>query len=328
MVAEHAPSRGTTLLNNPLTPVSGVAALTHFGLLQFTGADAAAFLQGQLSCDVNALQPGHAVYGSYNTPKGRMLASFLLWRDETGFTMQLPRSVCEATRRRLSMYVFRSKVTVRDASDEYVLLGAAGTDAVPVLALLITAPPAAALAMAVAPGARLLRLDSARVLIVVDRELGHTLTEALTAQLHPLSTDLWDWTDIRAGIPYITPATQDQFVPQMANLDLINGVSFTKGCYPGQEIVARMHYLGKLKQRMYLAATSDGELPHPGDKLYSPDTGDQATGMIVNAVRGPDGRPAALAVMHIESFKRGEVHLKAPAGPRLEFMNLPYSIPS
>ena len=328
MAAEHAPSRGNTLSNDALSPVSGVAALTHFGLLQFTGTDAAAFLQGQLSCDVNALQPGHAVYGSYNTPKGRMLASFLLWRDETGFTMQLPRSVCEATRKRLSMYVLRSKVTVRDASDDYVLLGAAGTDAMPVLASLITAAPAAALAMAAGPGARLLRLDPARVLIVVDHERGHALTEALTAALHPLSTGLWDWTNIRAGIPYITQATQDQFVPQMANLDLINGVSFTKGCYPGQEIVARMHYLGKLKQRMYLAAAPDDELPQPGDKLYGPDTGEQATGMIVNAARGPDGRPAALAVMHIESFKRGEVHLKDPAGPRLEFMDLPYSIPS
>ena len=182
--------------------------------------------------------------------------------------------------------------------------------------------------MTAVPGTRLLRLDSARVLIVVEHERGHALTEALTAKLPPLSTDLWDWTNIRAGIPYITPATQDQFVPQMANLDLINGVSFTKGCYPGQEIVARMHYLGKLKQRMYLAAVPDDELPQPGDKLYSPDTGEQATGMIVNAVRGPDGRPTALAVLHSESFKRGEVHLKAPAGPRLEFMNLPYPIPS
>jgi folate-binding protein YgfZ len=328
MVAERAPSHITALLNDALMPVTGVAALTHFGLLQFAGADAAVFLQGQLSCDVNALQPGQAVYGSYNTPKGRMLASFLLWRDETGFTMQLPRSVCEATRRRLSMHVLRSKVTVRDASDDYVLFGTVGNDAMPVLASLIAEPPAAALALTTAPQARLLRLDSARVLIVVDRERGHALTEALTAKLHPLSTDLWDWTDIRAGIPYITPATQDQFVPQMANLDLISGVSFTKGCYPGQEIVARMHYLGKLKQRMYLTAAPDNELPQPGDKLYSPDTGEQATGMIVNAARGPDGRPVALAVMHIESFKRGEVHLKAPAGPRLEFMDLPYSIPS
>ena len=328
MAAEHAPSRGNTLSNDALTPVSGVAALTHFGLLQFTGTDAAAFLQGQLSCDVNALQPGHAVYGSYNTPKGRMLASFLLWRDETGFTMQLPRSVCEATRKRLSMYVLRSKVTVSDVSDDYVLLGAAGTGAIPMLASLITAAPAAALAMATVSGARLLRLDSARVLIIVDHEHGHALTEALTAKLHLLSTELWDWTDIRAGIPYITPATQDQFVPQMANLDLIDGVSFTKGCYPGQEIVARMHYLGKLKQRMYLAAVPDEDLPQPGDKLYSPDTSAQATGMIVNAARGPDGRPVALAVMHIESFKRGEVHLKVPTGPRLEFMDLPYPIPS
>ena len=92
MVAERAPNVGTTLLNDAVMPVSGVVALTHFGLIQFAGADAAAFLQGQLSCDVNALLPGQAGYGSYNTPKGRMLASFLLWREETGYTMQLPRS--------------------------------------------------------------------------------------------------------------------------------------------------------------------------------------------------------------------------------------------
>ena len=126
----------------------------------------------------------------------------------------------------------------------------------------------------------------------------------------------------------ISLPTQDQFVPQMANLDLIDGVSFSKGCYPGQEIVARMHYLGKLKQRMYLAAVEGEEVPQPGDKLYSPGTGDQATGMIVNSARDPDHRYAALAVMHIESFNAGEVHLKSPAGPRLIFMDLPYPIPS
>src|SRR5678816_3580938 len=98
--------------------MSMLVGLAQFGLLEFSGADAQAFLHAQLSCDVGSLEPGQARYGSYNTPKGRMLASFLLWRTETGFTMQLPRSVCEATRRRLSMYVLRSKVTVRDASDD------------------------------------------------------------------------------------------------------------------------------------------------------------------------------------------------------------------
>jgi len=300
--------------------------LSHFGLLQFSGTDAQAFLQGQLSCDVTGLQLRHAIYGSYNTPKGRMLATFLLWRDNTGYTMQLPRSLCEPIRRRLSMYVLRSKVNIHDASDEYELLGAVGATAKTHIARLFVDVPANALTMTAIAGASLLRLDAERFLIVVDR--GHALSNDLAANLAPVSSETWDWTNIRAGIPYITLATQDQFVPQMTNLDLINGISFAKGCYPGQEIVARMHYLGKLKQRMYFAAVTGEDIPVPGDKLYSPATGDQATGMIVNSAAGPDGGHAVLAVMHIESFNAGEVHLKSPTGTRLVFMDLPYAIPA
>ncbi|MEO8442765.1 MAG: folate-binding protein YgfZ [Betaproteobacteria bacterium] len=306
-------------------PIDGIAALAHFGLLKFTGADVQTFLQGQVSCDVGGLQRWQAIYGSYNTPKGRMLATFLLWRDDTGYAMQLPRSLCEPIRRRLSMYVLRSKVSIHDAGDGYELLGAVGSAAKTHIARLFPDAPAQTLTMTSGLGASLLRLDDERFLIVVQR--GHALREELTAGLAAVSPEIWDWTNIRAGIPYITPATQDQFVPQMANLDLINGVSFSKGCYPGQEIVARMHYLGKLKQRMYLAST-EGEVPQPGDKLYSPGTGEQSTGMVVNSAAGPDGRHAMLAVMHIDSFNAGEVHLRSPAGARLVFTDLPYAVPA
>jgi tRNA-modifying protein YgfZ len=305
--------------------IDGIAALAHFGLLQFAGVDAQAFLQGQLSCDVSGLQRRQAIYGSYNTPKGRMLATFLLWRDDTGYAMQLPRNMCEPIRRRLSMYVLRSKVGIHDAGEGYELLGAVGAATKTHVTRLFPDALAQTLTMTTSPGASLLRLDDERFLIVVER--GHALREKLTAGLAPVSPEIWDWTNIRAGIPYITPSTQDQFVPQMANLDLINGVSFSKGCYPGQEIVARMHYLGKLKQRMYLASTS-GDVPQPGDKLYSPGTGDQSTGMVVNCAAGPDGRHAMLAVMHIDSFNAGEVHLKSPTGSRLVFTDLPYAVPT
>jgi folate-binding protein YgfZ len=312
----------------PVMPVAGIAILAHFGLIHFSGEDAQAFLHGQVSCDVNALQPSHASYGSYSTPKGRMLASFLLWRDDTGFMLQLPRSLCEPVRKRLSMYILRSRVTARDASDDYVLLGLTGANAVAQLEPLFKTIPSTALAMSTAPHAHLLRLDATRFQIIASRDRGREIQNALVAHATPISAAAWDWTNVRAGIPYITPATQDQFVPQMANLDLINGVSFTKGCYPGQEIVARMHYLGKLKQRMYLATIAGNVVPQPGDKLYSADTGEQATGMIVNAAPSPDGGYAALAVMHIASFTGDDVHLKSPEGPRLNFIELPYKIPS
>ena len=308
--------------------VAGIAPLTQFGLIQCTGEDAQSFLQGQLSCDVNAVRPDSAIYGSYNTPKGRMLATFLLWRDETGYMLQLPRSMCESTRKRLALYVLRSKVKLLDVSDEYALLGIAGVGATSQLERLFDTLPPAALSISIGTDARLLRLDSERFQVAASRSRCSEIQKILSNHLPLLSTNDWDWTNIQSGIPFITPQTQDQFVPQMANLDLINGVSFSKGCYPGQEIVARMHYLGKLKQRMYLATLHGEDMPQSGDKLFSLESGEQATGMIVNTASAPDGDIAVLAVMHIASFKGGDVRLKSPAGPRLNFRNLPYEIPS
>lgn len=309
-------------------PVAGIACLSQFGLIRFSGDDAQAFLHGQLSCDVNAVQTGHALYGSYNTPKGRMLASFLLWRDDAGYVMQLPRALCEPIRKRLSMYILRSKVKAADISEDHVILGIAGGAAANLLEQLFKPVPAVVLTMTAVAGAQLLRLDAARLQIIADRARGSDLQQKLLANTHRVSEADWEWTNIQAGIPYITPGTQDQFVPQMANLDLIDGVSFSKGCYPGQEIVARMHYLGKLKQRMYLADIAGAEIPHPGDKLYSADTGEQATGMIVNAAPSPGGGHTTLAVMHISSFQSGDVHLNSLSGPALRFKPLPYKIPS
>lgn len=300
------------------------ADLSHFGLIRFSGDEAQQFLNGQLSCDVNSLEPLHARYGSYSTPKGRMLASFLLWREAGVFFMQLPASVREATQKRLAMYILRSKVKAEDASGAHVMFGVAGKDAGAILTPLFAELPAEPLALTSAEGACLLRLSADRYQIIASPERAPALRNAVARDAAPVGPAVWDWLDIRAGIPFITPATQDQFVPQMANLDAIGGVSFNKGCYPGQEIVARMHYLGRLKQRMYLASVAADEAPQPGDKLYSADTGEQSCGMIVNAAAAPDGGFDMLAVMQIESAQRGEVHWKSPDGPRLKFSDLPY----
>jgi hypothetical protein len=310
------------------TIAPGFANLEHFGLIHFSGADALPFLHGQLSCDVNGLAPASAQYGSYNTPKGRMLASFLLWHDDTGYTMQLPRALCAPVCKRLSMYVLRSKVTVRDVSNDFCLYGVAGADAAALLSPLCAAIPAPPLSIATTGQVSVLRLDTRRLQVISPAGHAGELQISLGKNFAPLGPGAWDLMTIRAGIPFVAPATQDQFVPQMANLDLIGGVSFSKGCYPGQEIVARMHYLGKLKQRMYLANISGDEVPQPGARLYSSDTGEQATGMIMNAAPAPEGGHDVLAVMHIASFAGGDVHLKSLGGPALRFMALPYRIPS
>ena len=303
-----------------------LADLSHFGLIRLAGGDAQPFLHGQLSCDVTSLQPGRAQYGSYNTPQGRMLASFLLWRDEHGYVMQLPRSLRESIRKRLSMHILRSKVKATDISDDHALIGIYGARAEAILKSLFKEIPAAPLAMVTDQHTSLLRLDTSRFEIMAAPERATPLWNALNQDATPVSQTVWNWTDIKAGIPYITPATQEQFVPQMANLDLIGGVSFSKGCYPGQEIVARMHFRGKLKQRMYLANVASEAAPQPGDKLYSAGMGDQATGNVVNAAPSPDGGYDVLAVIRIDRVLQGSVHWKSLAGPPLEFLDLPYKL--
>jgi hypothetical protein len=154
------------------------------------------------------------------------------------------------------------------------------------------------------------------------------LIELLTAAgAEKIGSEVWDRLGILSGIPTVTPATQEAFVPQMVNLDLIGGVSFEKGCYPGQEIVARMHYRGTLKQRMYLAHGTEATPPQAGDKLYSPAFGEQASGTIVSAARSPEGGFDALAVIQTAAAGKREIRWNSPDGPALTLLPLPYPIP-
>jgi len=299
--------------------------LPHPGLIRFSGEEAQAFLHNQLSCDVAALTFGHSTYGAYCTPKGRVLASFLLWRSEQGLFMQLPSSLREPIQQQLSKFILRSKVKVENASGDRALIGVAGKDAAALLQQVLGAAPTSPHDVVHVDGATIIRLPVDRYEIAVPREQAPRLAEALGAA-DTAAPEHWEWLAIRAGIPVILPATQEQFVPQMVNLDLIGGVSFQKGCYPGQEIVARMHYRGTLKQRMYLANVAAEERPQPGDKLYSPGFGEQSSGAIVNAARSPEGGHDVLAVVQIASAGGGDVRWKSPVGLPLRFMPLPYGV--
>jgi len=304
-----------------------VCELASLALIRFTGPDARAFLHGQLTCDVEALMPETSTYGSYCTPKGRVLATFLLWRSGDDYLMQLPRALREPLQKRLSMYILRSRVKAVDATGEWALLGVSGASAGALARLVAGQAPAAAHGVTHGrDGVTVIRLPGERYQLIVPAPNAQAVKELLAHQAEVTDETYWNWLDIRAGIPLITPETQEAFVPQMANLDLIGGVSFTKGCYPGQEIVARTHYRGTLKQRMYRASLPEGEPPHPGDKLYSPETGTQACGVIVNAAPAPDGVFDVLAVMQIAVAEGHEVHLRSPDGPELELQGLPYKV--
>lgn len=280
--------------------------LNDFALLRFTGSDARDFLHGQLTCDVQALQPGFSSYGGYCSPKGRLLATFLLVCDGEGYTMLLPAAIAEAIRKRLAMYVLRSKVAVSLMS--VTPIGASGDDlAAALFGLRLEVPAQTHRASGCA-----IRLPGDRVLVIGEQN-----------QPVPADDGHWRRLDIAAGIPFIGPETQEQFVPQMVNLDLIGALSYSKGCYPGQEIVARTHYLGRLKQRMYRVSAQ--AVLSAGDKLYCAELGDQSAGMIVSAVQ--DGSACtALAVLQTANATTAIYHAGSLQGPALKLETLPYTI--
>lgn len=301
--------------------------LGQFGVLKVAGEDAQSFLQNLVSSDVREVNAQHAQYTSFNSAKGRMLATFLIWQSGADYFLQLPRSLCAAMQKKLSMYVLRAKVKISDASDELVCLGLSGNSANVLAKESFAAVPEHALGAAQSANASVIRLGENRLQIISTPQHAPGLWKSLACGTRLAGSPCWDWLNIRAGVPVVVPATQEQFVPQMANLELIGGVSFKKGCYPGQEIVARMQYLGKLKRRLYLAHIAGEAMAQPGDELYSADLEGQACGMVANAAPAPGGGCDVLAVVQISSHDSQSVHLGSLQGPALQFQPLPYALP-
>lgn len=313
--AELAAAANTTVL----------ADLSHYGLIGFSGEDAKDFLHGQITNDLRALSEQQAVFAGYLSAKGRMLANFLVMKRADNLLVMLPASLREVIQKRLSMFILRSQVKARDASDEWLRLGISGAQARDLLAKALgIVPPASIMAMAHAEQAFVLCLGADRFDVFVAPAAAEALWDQLAAGARPVGAPAWDWLLVNAGIPAVLPQTQDHFVPQMANMEILGGVSFNKGCYPGQEIVARSQYLGKVKRRLYLAHL-DSEA-QPGDELYAPEPADQAAGLIANAARAPGGGWDVLAVALTPSVEAGDVRLKSRDGSALKFRPLPYPV--
>jgi folate-binding protein YgfZ len=303
--------------------------LDEVGLISFTGDEAVSFLQAQLTSDVAGLGVGRTQYSGYCSPKGRLLATFLLWRFDDEVVLQLPAALRESVQGRLSRYVLRSRVKIADATARYALFGLAGADALKALDALDARAPAALHDVGATAELRVTQLPVDRYLLLAPAERAPALRGALDNVLATRQDSRhWAALDVAAGIPVITAATQDAYVPQMVNLDLVGAVSYAKGCYPGQEIVARTHYLGRLKQRMYRIGVRGAAALEPGQPLFSPEFGaDQASGAVLysGAVAG-DVREA-LAVVQRSSAQVRSVRLGSLDGPAVEFLSLPYSVP-
>lgn len=304
-----------------------MADLSQLAVLAFSGDDAGTFLQNQFTNDVRGLHPDIAQLNGFCSAKGRLLGNFLMWRRGGDYCLQLSGDLKDAVLKRLNMFILRSKVRGRDASDEAVRLVVAGPAAEAAVRNATGLMPADSMKVAQHDQALVVRLAADKFVLSLAPDSAPAVWAALQDHARPVGAATWDWLRLSHGIPMIVAATVDQFVPQMVNFDLINSVSFHKGCYPGQEIVARTHYLGKLKRRMYLVHLDGDAAPAPGDNLYTADMGDQASGMVVNAAPAPGGGYDLLAVAQIESINNGQpLHWKSIDGPMLAVKPLPYPV--
>ena len=308
-----------------------VAPVTDQGLIAIAGDDAAKFLHSQLTNDVEGLGTGQVRFAGFCTPKGRLQASFLMWRDSQAIYLQLPRAIQPPLQKRLSMFVMRAKAKLRDATEEApfaAVLALGGAAAEAALARHVDTLPAAPMSKTDGAFGSVLRLNDAfgapRYLWLASSEAAQTALPALQETLALGGNQAWRLAAIHAGEPQVSSATQEQFVPQMINLELLGGVNFKKGCYPGQEIVARTKYLGKIKRRAALA-TIGNAAARAGDEVFSGADPDQPCGMVVNAA--PNGTGGADALVEIKLAALGEsVHLGSSTGAAVKFLPMPYSL--
>jgi hypothetical protein len=296
--------------------IQGAAALAHWGVIRARGEDAATFLHSQLTSDFAGLDGEAARLAGYCSAKGRLLATFVAWRaapDE--ILLACHASVLPATLKRLSMFVLRARCKLTDATADVPLAGLAGeaarryVDGLPVWSRRDV------------DGGHVVRLPDAtgvaRALLA-----GHAQPPAPALPL-----DAWRWLEVQSGVPTVEAATVEQFVPQMLNFELVGGVDFAKGCYPGQEVVARTQYRGAIKRRMFLF---DVDAPaRAGEEIFHEADPAQPAGLVAGAAPRPNAPGSSLlAEVKLAAVGAGALHLGAPDGPALRPRPLPYAVPS
>lgn len=299
-----------------------ITDLSNRGLIKLTGDDAVTFLQGQLTNDVKALNGTNSQFAGYCTAKGRLLSLFFAFSVDGAIYLQLNRALTESIIKRLKMFVLRSKVTISDES-QTVRIGLSGKNAVHLLAKFFPNVPETPHTLTRHENTVVIRLPSVTPMfeIVTDENQAATLCTAINIESMLVSEEAWNWLEIQAGIPEISPETQEAFVPQMVNLDALGGINFKKGCYTGQEIVARTHYLGSVKRRTQLAHIQSETEPKAGEDIL--DSNQQAVGQIVRVSPAINSGFEVLAECRLENIEQGKVYWQTHA---LEIKALPYTL--
>ncbi|SDW27396.1 hypothetical protein SAMN05444064_102134 [Pseudomonas syringae] len=298
--------------------------LSHEGVLAVRGVDAGKFLQGQLTCNLNYLSESQSSLGARCTQKGRMQSSFRIVFEGDGCLLAMASELIEPQLLDLRKYAVFSKSKLTDESAAWVRFGLQeGDDALVSLGLDL---PQETGAVARADALIAIRVSPARAELWVPAGQADSTRSHLAGRLTEGSLNDWLLGQIRAGIGQVFGSTREEFIPQMINLQAVGGVSFKKGCYTGQEIVARMQYLGKLKRRLYRLTLQAQEIPQPGTALFSP-VHASAVGNVVLAAQSDQGIEL-LAVLQGDAAESGQIHLGSPQGPALHMSELPYTLDS
>jgi folate-binding protein YgfZ len=309
----------TASVPSAASTISGVTELTHFGVIRVTGDDAITFLQGQLTQDVALMGAGDARLAAFCNAKGRMQASFVVFKRAEDVLLVCSRDILAATLKRLSMFVLRAKAKLSDASAEFALYGLAGSAIES-----IAGGPRSVWAKA--------DIDAANVVCLhpgASRPLALWCAPAATPAPEGPRIDLalWQWLGVQSGIAMITQPIFEAFVPQMLNYESVGGVNFKKGCYPGQEIVARSQFRGTLKRRAYVAHTSG--TPVVGQEVFHASDAGQPCGLVAAAAPNPAGGFDAIVSMQTSAAadaEGGRLTLGSATGEALALLPLPYSL--
>ena len=304
---------------NTTLALDGSVPLSHWGLIRARGADAVKFLQSQLTNDVATLDSSRVRLAGFCSAKGRLQASFVVWKAAPNeVLLACSADLLVPTLKRLSMFVLRAQCKLSDASTDLPLIGVVGDRA---RALIDDTPVWGRREIATGSVLRLPDVAGTPRCIVA------ASGASVASPAAPLPLDAWRWLEVRSGVPTIEAATVDRFVPQMLNYEVVGGVDFQKGCYPGQEVVARSQYRGTIKRRMFLFEAdvpmrSAEEVFHSGDAA-------QPAGMVVNAAAHPEGAGSiALVEVKLAALEAGTLRLGSAEGAELRRQPLPYALPS
>ena len=298
--------------------------LSHEGILAVRGPDASKFLQGQITCNLNYLSDSQCSLGARCTPKGRMQSSFRILSVNDGYLLAMASELLAAQLSDLQKYAVFSKSKLTDESAEWLRLGLSGGDeALRGLGLEL---PESADSVVRHNELLALRLTDGRAELWIPAGQAEAVSIQLATLMPEAPLNDWLLAQVRAGIGQVMGSTRELFIPQMINLQALGGVSFKKGCYTGQEIVARMQYLGKLKRRLYRLTTPDAPLPEPGTALFSP-THSSSVGEVVLAAHSATGIEL-LAVLQADAALDGRVHFGSADGNTLSLLDLPYTLDS